>query len=299
MAYDLYAQVTARILAELEKGALPWVKPWRATAGANVPCNAVTNRPYSGTNVILLWIADSQGWPTPRFLTFKQAKEAGGHVRAGEHGTRVVFMKRLVVKDKRPKAGEDDVRQVPLLREYTVFNVAQCDGLPDRIVNGPTVVKVSNPNERSELADAYIATTGADVREGHGQAMYSPSKDFIGLPKFADFTNADNFYNTAFHELTHWTGHKSRLERLPMIANRFGDQAYAAEELVAELGAAFQSAEFNFNGDVRDAGYIAHWIRLLKDDSKAFFTAASAAQKAVDFLRGKALEEPEAIAQAA
>ena len=296
MAYDLYAQVTARILAELEKGALPWVKPWRATAGHNVPCNAVTNRPYSGTNVVLLWIADNNGWPTPRFLTFKQAKEAGGHVRAGEHGTRVVFMKRLVVKDKRPKAGEDDVRQVPMLREYTVFNVAQCDGLPDRIVNGPKVERFSNTDTRDPLADDYLAATGADIREGHGQAMYVPSMDFIGMPKFADFKNADNFYNTTFHELTHWTAHKDRCAR--NLEGRFGDQKYAAEELVAELGAAFQSAEFGFDGDVRDAGYIAHWIKLLKGDNKAFFTAASAAQKAVDFLRGKALEE-EPLAQAA
>jgi antirestriction protein ArdC len=294
MAYDLYTQVTARILGELEKGALPWVKPWRATAGANVPCNAVSNRPYSGTNVILLWIADSQGWPTPRFLTFKQAKEAGGHVRAGEHGTRVVFMKRLVVKDKRPTAADDDVRQVPMLREYTVFNVAQCDGLPDRIVHGSKVTRVSNPNERDELADAYIAATGADVREGQGQAMYVPSMDFVGLPAFKDFVNADNFYNVAFHELTHWTGHKDRCDR--KLEARFGDKKYAAEELIAELGAAFQCAEFGFNNDVRDAGYIAHWIRLLKDDNRAFFTAASAAQKAVDFLRGKALEEPQAEA---
>jgi antirestriction protein ArdC len=294
MAFDLYDKVTARILAELEKGALPWVKPWRATAGRNVPCNAVSNRPYSGTNVILLWIADNEGWPTPRFLTFKQAKEAGGHVRAGEHGTRVVFMKRLVVKDKRPTAAEDDVRQVPLLREYTVFNVAQCDGLPDRIVNGPTSVHVSNTDIRDELADAYVATTGADVRYGHGQAMFVPSKDFIGMPKFEDFKNADNFYNTIFHELTHWTGPKDRCDR--DLKGRFGDAAYAAEELVAELGAAFQCAEFGFNNDVRDAGYIAHWIKLLKGDNKAFFTAASAAQKAVDFLRGKALEEPAAEA---
>jgi antirestriction protein ArdC len=294
MSKDLYTQVTARILAELEKGALPWVRPWSATPGANVPCNAVTNRPYSGTNVILLWIAANEGWPTPRFLTFNQAKEAGGHVRAGEHGTRVVFMKRLIVKDRRENAGPDDVKQVPLLREYTVFNVAQCDGLPERIISGPKVQRMRNPDTRDELADAYVKTTGADVRYGHGQAMFVPSKDFIGMPKFEDFKNADNFYATQFHELTHWTGPKGRCER--DLKGRFGDQAYAAEELVAELGSAFQCAEFGFDGDVRDAGYIQHWIRLLKDDNKAFFTAASAAQKAVDFLRGKALEEPQAEA---
>lgn len=295
LKYDLYEQVTSRILAELEKGAVPWVKPWSATPGANFPCNAVTNRPYSGTNVILLWIARDKGWPTPRFLTFKQAQQAGGTVRAGEHGTKVVFMKRLVVKDKAPTAADDDVKQVPLLREYTVFNVAQCDGLPDRIVNGAPM-RIRNPDTRDELADAYIASTGANFVEGAGEAFYRPLKDQIMMPAFAAFKNADNFYSTSFHELTHWTGHKDRLERLKAMAARFGSEAYAAEELVAELGSAFQCAEFAFDGDVRNAGYIQHWIRLLKEDKKAFFTAASAAQKAVDYLRGKAMEEPMAEA---
>jgi antirestriction protein ArdC len=295
MAYDLYKQVTARILSELEKGVLPWVKPWSATPGANTPCNAITNRPYSGTNVILLWIADARGWPTPRFLTFKQAKDAGGTVRGGEHGTKIVFMKRSAVKDKRPDAKEDDMRQVALLKEYTVFNVAQCDGLSERIISGPTVVRMRNPDTRDELADAFVATTGAIVREGHGQAMYIPSLDVIGMPKFEDFKGADDFYNTLLHELTHWTSHKDRCER--KLQGRFGDKAYAAEELVAQLGAAFMCAEFAFDGECQDASYIATWIKLLKDDDKAFFTAASAAQKAVDFLRGKALEEP--LAQAA
>ena len=294
--YDLYEQVTARILDELEKGSVPWVKPWSATPGQNFPCNAVTNRPYSGTNVILLWIAREAGWPTPRFLTFKQAKEAGGHVRAGEHGTKVVFMKKLVVKDKSPDAAIDDVKQIPLMREYTVFNVAQCDGLSDRIVNGEPM-RVRNPDTRDELADAYIASTGAKIVEGSGEAFFMPSQDLIMLPRFEAFKNADNFYSTMFHELTHWTGPKDRCAR--DMKGRFGDQHYAAEELVAELGAAFQCAEFAFDNDVRSPGYIAHWIKLLKEDKKAFFTASSAAQKAVDFLRGKAMQEEEPVAQAA
>lgn len=293
--YDLYENVTNRILSELEKGAVPWVKPWAATAGANVPCNAVTNRPYSGTNVILLWIARDKGWPTPRFLTFKQAKEAGGTVRGGEKGTKVIFSKQLLVKDKSPEAAPDDVKKVPLLKEYTVFNVAQCDGLSEKIMHGEPM-RIRNPDTRDELADDYLKSTSARIVEGSGEAFYSPSTDFISMPAFETFKGADHFYNTHFHELTHWTGHKSRLERLKAMAARFGTEAYAAEELVAELGAAFQAAEFGFDGDVRNAGYIAHWIRLLKEDKRAFFTAASAAQKAVDFLRNKALEEPEELA---
>jgi antirestriction protein ArdC len=291
---DLYHDVTARILAELERGALPWIKPWSATAGSNVPFNAVTNRPYSGCNVILLWLARGRGWPTPRFLTFKQAQGAGGSVRKGEHGTKVYFVKQLRVADKSPEANEGDERLIPMLREYTVFNVAQCDGLPERIVSGKPM-RVRNPDTRDALADEFLATTGADVREGHGKAYYVPGQDFISLPAFAAFKGADHFYNVAFHELTHWTGHKSRLDR--NLKGRFGNQAYAAEELIAELGAAFLAAEFGFDGDVRHAGYIETWIGLLRSDKRAFFTAASRGQAAADYLRGLALAEP--LAQAA
>jgi antirestriction protein ArdC len=289
---DLYTEVTTRILAELERGALPWVKPWAATAGANVPCNAATNRPYSGCNVVLLWLAHGRGWATPRFVTFKQAAEAGGSVRKGEHGTKVYYWKQLAIKE-RSENGETEDKLIPMIREYTVFNVAQCDGLPERIVNGKPM-RVRNPDTRDALADEFLATTGAVVREGAGEAYYRPSEDCIVLPGFAAFKGADHFYNVAFHELTHWTGHKSRVDR--QLRGRFGTNEYAAEELIAELGAAFLAAEFGFDGDVRHAGYIATWIGLLRSDKRAFFTAASAAQQATDYLRGLALAEPEAIA---
>lgn len=284
MKRDLYTEVSERILAELEKGYLPWVKPWSATPGQNVPCNAVTNRPYSGCNVILLWLARDRGWPTPRFLTFKQAIEAGANVRKGEHGTKVVFVKQLRVADK----DSDDEKIVPMMREYTVFNVAQCENLPDAIVAGKPI-RSRNPDTRDAMADEFLQATGADIREGAGEAYYAPGADFVSLPAFASFRGADHFYNVAFHELTHWTGHKSRCDR--DLKARFGDKAYAAEELVAELGAAFLAAEFAFDGDVRHAGYIASWIRLLKDDKRAFFTACSKAQAAADYLRGLAIAE--------
>jgi antirestriction protein ArdC len=284
---DLYAEVSERILAELERGAVPWVKPWAATAGQNVPQNAVTNRPYSGCNVILLWLARNRGWSTPRFLTFKQATEAGGHARKGEHGTKVYFVKQLQVKD------DDETRVVPMLREYTVFNVEQCENLPESIKRGKPM-RVRNPDTRDALADQFLHSTRADIREGHGEAYYVPSHDFISMPAFEAFKGADHFYNVAFHELTHWTGHKSRLDR--DLKNRFGSRDYAAEELVAELGAAFLCAEFGFDGDVRHAGYIATWIELLKADKRAFWTACSKASQAADYLRGLALAEPTATA---
>jgi antirestriction protein ArdC len=291
MKRDLYGEVSARIIAELERGAAPWVKPWSATPGQNVPQNAVTNRPYSGCNIILLWLARNRGWATPRFLTFKQAIEAGGNVRKGEHGTKVYFVKQLQIRDSDRE--EADTRLVPMLREYTVFNVDQCENLPESVKAGKPM-RVRNPDTRDILADEFLLSTAADIREGHGEAYYVPSHDYISMPAFEAFKGADHFYNVAFHELTHWTGHKSRLDR--DLKNRFGSRDYAAEELVAELGAAFLCAEFAFDGDVRHAGYIATWIELLTADKRAFFTACSKASEAAEYLRGLALAETRAAA---
>ena len=151
-------------------------------------------------------------------------------------------------------------------------------------------MRVRNPDARDDLADQFLRSTGADIREGHGEACYVPSRDFISMPAFEVFKGADHFYSVAFHELGHWVGHKDRLDR--DLKNRFGSKNYAAEELVAELCAAFLCAEFGFDGDLRHAGYIEHWIELLKADKRAFFTACSQASKAADYLRGLALAEP-------
>jgi antirestriction protein ArdC len=242
---DLYSAVTARILAELEAGAAPWVKPWSAMPGQGVPCNAATNRPYSGCNVVLLWMV--QGYRTPRYLTFKQALELGGNVRKGEHGHKVYFVKQLEVHDR------DETRVVPMLREYTVFNVDQCEGLPARVTE-PIPIKPRNRDARDRTIDAFLACSGADVREGFGEAYYRPGDDLISMPRFEAFKSAAAFYGVTFHELGHWTGHKSRLDR--DLRGRFGERAYAAEELVAELCAAFLCAEFAIDGDLRHAGYI-------------------------------------------
>jgi antirestriction protein ArdC len=288
MKRDLYADVSARIVAELEAGAAPWVKPWSATPGQNTPCNAASNRPYSGCNVVLLWLARSAGYRTPRFLTFKQALELGGNVRKGEHGTKVYFVKQLQVRDRNATDAESEMRLVPMMREYTVFNVDQCENLPERVMTLGEI-KPRNTDERDSTIDEFLASSGATIREGLGEAYYRPGDDFISLPAFAAFKSAATFYPTAFHELGHWTGHKSRLDR--DLRNRFGERAYAAEELVAELCAAFLCAEFSLDGELRHAGYIQSWIGLLKVDSRAFFTACSKAQAAADYLRGITLRD--------
>lgn len=299
MAVNLYQNVTARILAELETGTAPWVKPWSATPGKNIPHNAATGRPYSGANVVLLWLS-AGGFSTPRYLTFKQAKQLGGNVRKGEHGFTVYFVKPMVGKAK----GDDESgnesgkgRTSTMLRAYTVFNVDQCENLPER-VTVPAEVKPRHNDERDATIDEFVAATGADYRDGQGgdRAYYNHGADFVAMPAFAAFNSAASYYATAFHELGHWTGAAKRLNR--EFGKRFGDKAYAAEELVAELCSAFLCAEFDIDGELRHAGYIENWIQLLKDDARAFFTAASAAQKAADYLRGLALaaNEPEALA---
>ncbi len=215
----------------------------------------------------------------------------GGHVRKGERGFKVYFVKQLEIRD----GTNDDAltRLVPMMRGYTVFNVDQCENLPDSATSGKPM-RVRNPDTRDELADVFLRSTGSDIREGYGEAYYVPSRDFISMPSFEAFQGADHFYNVAFHELTHWTAHKPRLDR--DLKNRFGSQNYAAEELIAELGAAFSCAEFGFDGDLRHAGYIANWIELLKADKRAFFTACSQASKAADYLRRLALAEQTEVA---
>jgi antirestriction protein ArdC len=294
MARDLYNEVSTRIAEQLARGVVPWERDWSATAGNNAVANAVTKRAYSGVNVVLLWqVLSTHGYHVPRFLTFKQALELGGNVRKGEHGHKVYLVKRIEARDD-DNADSDNPRQITMLREYTVFNVAQCDGLPARVMEA-SAGKPRNNEARDVDADEFLRNTGADIREG-GDPYYAPGADFISLPRFEAYRHASGFYATAFHELTHWTGHATRLGR--DFRGRFGDRHYAAEELVAELGAAFLCAEFGFDNGDRHAAYIASWIELLKADKRAFFTACSKAQAATDYLRSVLLAE-EPIAQAA
>jgi antirestriction protein ArdC len=287
MATNLHAQVTARILAELETGAAPWVKPWSATAGRNVPLNVISGKAYQGVNAILLW-GNVGRFKTPHYLTYKQAMDLGGHVRKGEHGFQICKVLQLVAKPKDGEADQDG-RAFSTMKFYTVFNVDQCEGLPARVFEAPEV-KRHNSDERDATIDEFIAATGANYSEtGGDQAFYSPAFDCVKMPTFESFKSAASYYGTAFHELGHWTGADKRCGRT--FGKRFGDRAYAAEELVAELTAAFLCAEFSIDGELRHAGYIGNWISLLKDDAKAFFTAASAAQKAADYLRSRALAD--------
>lgn len=291
MAFNPYEQVTAQILANLEAGIAPWVKPWSATPGQNVPLSAETGTPYQGCNVVLLWMATHGRFTKPHFVTFKGAQRMGGTVRKGEKACAHIC--KVLTFTKTDKDGNETDKKGFSLKFYAVFNVDQCDGITANIPSEAPTVR--NPNERDATIEEFIAATGANYSEtGGDRAFYSPAFDSVQMPKFEAFRSAADYYSTGFHELGHWTGHAKRLNR--DFSGRFGTKAYAAEELVAELTSAFLCAEFNLDGKLQHADYIGNWIKLLKDDCKAFFTAASAAQKAADFLRSKALADPMPLA---
>jgi len=280
---SLYAEVTARVITELEAGRLPWVQPWDGAAcGCSMPHNAGTGRRYSGINVLILWAAVIEGrYTSQRWLTYRQAQAAGGNVRKGERGTTVCYADRFIPKGEQARAREEDrdARQIAFLKRFTVFNVDQCEGLPEALTG-----TLETPDELDILPDvqALIGASGADFRIGGGEAYYSPSGDFVAVPPQAAFGEPINWYRTALHELGHWTGHKSRLDREQR--GSFGSGDYAREELVAEMASAFACASLSIQPTVRHADYIASWLAVLREDERAIFRAASAASKAADYL---------------
>ena len=183
---NLHQEITDRIVARLRDGVCPWRQPWNGKGHGVMPRNAVTSRAYSGVNVLILWSrAQDSNYSDPRWLTFKQALELGGNVRKGEKGETVIFVSKVIKEDKDGKR-----RAIPFLKAYTLFNVAQCDNLPAKIANPDTASHIVNPNTRDELADAFIASTGADLRHGEARAYYRPLGDYVNLPRFETFKNA-------------------------------------------------------------------------------------------------------------
>lgn len=288
---DVYQRVTDRIVAELEAGARPWcAKRWSAGEPGQVlqlPSRH-NGEAYKGVNTLLLWLTgQSMGYRSNVWMTFKQALEYGGAVRKGERGTLVVYADRFK-KTEQNAAGEDIERSIPFMKGYTVFNVDQIDGLPERFQPADMPAPVASPVARHAAAEHLITATGAEIRHGGDRAFYAPSRDVIQVPAITQFEGPEHYYSTLLHELTHWTKHESRLARdFPM--KRWGDEGYAAEELVAELGAAFLCAALGVeNVPLADhVGYLANWLQVLKNDKRAIFTAASYAQRAADFLLAK------------
>lgn len=283
---DVYGRITDKIIADLEQGVRPWLRPWNAEHAAGKIIRPLRHNgiPYKGINVVMLWSAGTvKGYACPLWLTFKQALELGGNVRKGETGELVVYADRIQRTETNSK-GEEVDREIPFLKGYTVFNAEQCENLPAHYYTKAESPSLT-PLQRIEAADRFFATTGADIRHGGTRAFYAEGPDFVQMPPFETFRDAESYAATLAHELTHWTKHDKRLAR-DMGRVKWGDEGYAREELVAELGSAFLCADLGITPEVREdhAAYIASWLKVLRDDKRLIFSAASHAQRAVDYL---------------
>lgn len=282
---SLYAEITDKIVADLEAGRFPWVQPWGSTGTTStldLPNNAATGRRYSGINVLILWGAVIEGgYATQSWLTFRQARALGGSVRKGARGTTVVYASRFMPGEDtgRPTSVDDRRRGIPFLKRFTVFNAEQCEGLPEGIgvPVAPPALELILPQ-----AERLIEAVGVDFRVGGARAYYDPLHDYVRVPPPQAYFEAVNWHRTAFHELAHASGHASRLKR--DLNGTFGSKKYAQEELVAEISAAYVCAALGIVPTVRHADYIGSWLELLRDDDRAIVRAASAASKAADHI---------------
>ncbi len=283
---DVYSKITNRIIADLEQGVRPWMRPWSADHAAGKITRPLRHNgvPYKGINVVMLWSASvMKGYACPLWLTFKQAQELGGNVRKGEHGELVVYAN-TITRTETNDAGDETEREIPFMKGYTVFNAEQCEGLPAQYT-AKAEPPALPPAARCEAAERFFAATGADIRHGGTRAYYAEGPDYVQMPPFETFQDAESYAATLAHELIHFTKHDKRLAR-DMGRVRWGDEGYAKEELVAEIGAAFLCADLEVTPEVREdhASYIATWLKALKDDKRLIFSAAAHAQRAADYL---------------
>jgi antirestriction protein ArdC len=290
---DFYQRITDTIIQDLDQGTRPWSKPWTTTSSTSGAIRPLRHdgSPYRGINVLILWSeATDNGYKSPTWMTYRQAQSLGAQVRKGERGTTIVYAKPIPVLNEEATTDNDTMRTAPLLRAYIVFNVDQIDGLPAQYLNpeipGTVATDVSG---RVNRADAFVTATGATIQHRGNRACYIPSVDRIDMPPFAQFqdtatsTAAEGYYATLLHELVHWTSPAQRCNRL---GKRFADHAYAREELIAEIGAAFLCSDLEVALEPRPdhASYITTWLTVLKSDKRAIFNAAALAQHAVDYL---------------
>ena len=294
---DIAQVITDRIISELEKGAAPWVKPWRnlrGVPGQGMPFNPASGTVYRGANHFWLGM---QAWAMPWYVTFKQAQDLGGNVKAGEKGTPVIYWN-MLKKDTQGENGETESAFIPFIKHYWVFNVEQCEGLS--LPEVPEQPKTDWDPMPEVLAIVERLQLSGEVQHGGDSAFYMPSRDTISMPPMAAFESPEHYHATLLHESVHATGAKHRLNRLTPA--RFGSEEYAYEELVAELGAAMLCAHTGVNGDLRHAGYIQSWLKALKNDKKFILSAAGKAQAAMDWLTNqttKTVEDQESETLAA
>ena len=278
---NVYEIVTEQIIRQLEQGVAPWQKPWRT----ETPCNLVSGKPYRGINVFLL---ASQGYESRYWLSFNQAKKLGGHVKKGEHSSLVTFWNIGEEKIIRDTNGNERKSRPFLLRFYRVFNVCQTEGIADRLGLGKSAHRVAS----IEQCEAIVSgMPSRPLMEQSGRAWYRPSTDTVGMPARDLFNSLEEYYSTLFHELTHSTGHASRVGREGIEQlNTFGSESYSKEELVAEMGAAMLCGLTGLAPQTLEnsAAYLQSWLKVLKSDSRMVVSAASQAQKAADYIQGGA-----------
>jgi antirestriction protein ArdC len=280
---NFYDDITRKIIAELEAGCVPWVQPW-GTAAAKAPLampqNAATYRRYSGINVLILWNAViERGFSGQSWLTFRQALSLGGCVRRGERGTSVVYADRFVPAEEMKRASTvgDEARAIPFLKRFTVFNTDQCDGLSADVSS-----IAPSPHTIEPQVEALISATRIDFRIGGSRAFYCPREDYVQLPPPAAYFDPINWHRTALHELSHASGHSSRLNR--DLSGGYGTKKYAFEEIVAEISSAFCCASLGIVPTVRHSDYIGSWLKVLREDNRAIIRATSQASKVADYL---------------
>jgi antirestriction protein ArdC len=276
---DVYQIITDRIVAILEKGTAPWRKPW--AGNGSDPTNLVSKRGYSGINYFMLSASE---YTSPHWLTYKQAKDLGGHVRKGEKGTPVIFWKLL----DREENGEpvEGAKKIPFLRYYTVFNLEQCEGVEIPASLEPKTY-AHDPIEAAEAVQLAMPNRPVVNIVQSGRAFYSPSKDSVTVPELSQYAKPEEYYSTLFHELTHSTGHESRLNREGITErHHFGSATYSREELVAEMGAAFLCGHCGIENATLEnsAAYLQGWIKALNGDKKLAVVAAAQAQKAANYI---------------
>jgi len=272
---SVYDSVTNNIIAKLEQGIAPWIKPWQAgSTGADR--NAISKKEYQGVNRLILGMS---GYSSPVWASFKQWQDLGATVKKGERGTQIVFYSQVAKKEIKENDPNPENSTYAMLKAYYVFNIDQVEGIEYE----KPAPQLPDFNPIPALEDR-IAKTGAQISHGGGRAFYRPSTDSITLPEKNTFISENHYYATALHELTHWSGAPHRLDRTK--GKRFADTAYAFEELVAEMGAAFLCADYGIQGELQHADYIGNWLTCLKNDNKAIFNAAALAQKAADYING-------------
>jgi len=288
---SVFDRVTQKIIADLEQGVRPWQKPWNGNNAASriVRPRRHNGEPYNGVNVLLLWDAAlTKGYQNPTWMTFKQAEEYDARVRKGERASWIVYANKVTKVEVDATTGADIEKQIPFLRGYSVFNVEQIDGLPEKFLLKPEVSTNAPTINRLENIDHFLGNTGVIIQHGGDKAYYSEGRDYVQMPFIEAFKDGESYYATLLHESTHWTKHKDRLNR-DFGRVVWGDEGYAKEELVAEIGSAFLCADLGITPEIREdhAAYIESWLKALKNDRKLIFTSAAHATRAVDFLKSK------------